>query len=109
MSALAGHGIVLKRETPGEHRTACPECAGAKHRPRDEALAVKLEPDGGATWWCPRWGGKGGPPPAGEPAADRPTAAAAGRPAAQARRPGHQPLVRGAAAVEGSPPADHGL
>src|SRR3954469_22682415 len=59
---LADHGIRLRRETPGEHRTASPRCAEAKHRPRDDALAVKLEPDGGATWTCHRCNWKGGLP-----------------------------------------------
>src|SRR3954452_6379139 len=67
MSALANHGIRLRDERPGEHRTTCPRCAEAKHRPRDDALAVKLELDGGATWHCHRCGWKGGLPPAGEP------------------------------------------
>src|SRR3954453_5190396 len=65
MSALANHGIRLRDERPGEHRCPCPECAKIKHRPCDDALAVKLEPDGGATWWCFRCGWKGGLPPAG--------------------------------------------
>jgi putative DNA primase/helicase len=59
MSGLADHGIRLRREQPGEHRTACPECARTKHRPRDDALAVKVEPDGGATWVCHRCGWRG--------------------------------------------------
>src|SRR5689334_22066096 len=52
--ALADHGIRLRREQPGEHRAPCPRCAEAKHRPGDDALAVKVEPDGGATWICYR-------------------------------------------------------
>jgi hypothetical protein len=67
MTALAEHGIHIRREQPGEHRTACSRCAEIKHRPRDEALAVKLEADGAATWYCHRCGWKGGLPPAGEP------------------------------------------
>src|SRR4051794_13819567 len=57
--ALTDHGIRLRREQPGEHRTACPRCAEAKHRPGDDALAVKVEPDGGATWVCHRCGWTG--------------------------------------------------
>src|SRR4051794_14314875 len=45
---------------PGERRTACPECARAKHRPRDSALAVKVDVDGSAVWTCHRCGWKGG-------------------------------------------------
>src|SRR4051794_18648049 len=67
MTALADHAIRLRREQPGEHRTACPRCAEAKYRPRDDALAVKLDPDGSATWHCHRCVWKGGIPPAGEP------------------------------------------
>lgn len=52
-------GIRLRDERPGEHRTACPRCAETKHRPRDDALAVKVEPDGGATWTCHRCAWKG--------------------------------------------------
>lgn len=67
MTALAEHGIHIRREQPGEHRAACPRCAEAKRRPRDDALAVKVEPDGAATWWCFRCAWKGGLPPAGQP------------------------------------------
>src|SRR3954471_8599273 len=56
--SLADHHIVLKRHGPGEHRAACPECAKAKPRPGDTALAVKVD-DKGATWTCHRcsWAG----------------------------------------------------
>src|SRR3954447_17277086 len=70
MSALADHGIRLRREQPGEHRCPCPRCAEAKPRRGDDALAVKLEPDGGATWVCHRCGWSGGLPP---PREARPT------------------------------------
>src|SRR5215210_6928066 len=59
MSALAEVGIRLRREVPGEHRAACPECARAKPRRSDDALAVRLEPDGGATWICHRCAWRG--------------------------------------------------
>jgi hypothetical protein len=48
---LEERGIRLKRYTPGEHRAPCPECARGA---RDDALAVRIEPDGGATWTCHR-------------------------------------------------------
>jgi putative DNA primase/helicase len=67
VTGLHDLGIRLRREQPGEHRTGCPRCAEAKHRPRDDALAVKLEPDGGATWVCHRCQWSGGLPPAGQP------------------------------------------
>ncbi len=63
--SLADHGIRLRRETPGEHRCPCPECAGAKARRGDDALAVKVEPDGACTWVCHRCSWRGGLPPAG--------------------------------------------
>ena len=60
MTALAEFGIVLRRETPGEHRAPCPECARTKQRRGDDALAVRIEPDGGGTWLCHRCGWAGG-------------------------------------------------
>jgi putative DNA primase/helicase len=60
MPSLADLGIRLRDERPGEHRAACPRCAETKHRPRDDALAVKVEPDDGATWTCHRCGWRGG-------------------------------------------------
>jgi putative DNA primase/helicase len=59
MTTLAELGIRLRKEAPGEHRAPCPQCAQAKPRRADDALAVKLEPDGGATWICHRCGWKG--------------------------------------------------
>src|SRR3954471_18651942 len=65
--ALAEFGIVLGRETAGEHRAPCPECARRKPRHGDDALAVKVEAGGGATWRCHRCGGRGSLRPSGEP------------------------------------------
>src|SRR3954454_10944075 len=59
MSPLADYGIRLRDGRPGEHRAPCPECARTKHRPRDDALAVKLDADGGAVWHCHRCGWHG--------------------------------------------------
>ena len=59
MSPLAEPGIRLRDERPGEHRCPCPECGGAKLRRRDDALAVKLEPDGSSTWVCHRCSWRG--------------------------------------------------
>jgi putative DNA primase/helicase len=67
MSALTEAGIRTRHERPGEQRCACPECARTKRRPRDDALAVKIEPDSGATWVCHRCGWKGSLRPSGEP------------------------------------------
>lgn len=57
--ALAGLAVALR---PGEHRLACPRCAEAKPRRRDDALALRVEPDGGLVWLCHRCGWKGGRP-----------------------------------------------
>lgn len=54
---LAGVGIALRHYRPGEHRAPCPEC---NRGPKDDALAVRLEPDGAATWLCHRCTWKGG-------------------------------------------------
>jgi hypothetical protein len=59
MIALADHGIRLRDHRPGEHRTACPECARTKRRSSDTALAVRIDADGTACWCCfrCRWTG----------------------------------------------------
>jgi twinkle protein len=64
MTALSEAGIRLKRETVGTHRLPCPRCAEDKRRPRDGALAVTIEPSGGAVWCCHRcrWTGAIGAP-----------------------------------------------
>jgi putative DNA primase/helicase len=38
---------------PGENRLPCPEC---DRGPRDRALSVRREPDGGMVWTCHRCG-----------------------------------------------------
>ncbi len=64
---LAGLGIHLRRHDSGEHRTACPDCVRRKSRKGDDALAVKVEPEGSVTWICHRCGWKGALPAPGEP------------------------------------------
>jgi putative DNA primase/helicase len=54
--ALAAVGIVVRRFEPGEHRAPCPWCDKG---PRDDALAVRIDRDGAATWLCHRCGEKG--------------------------------------------------
>ena len=39
-------GIFVRSPRPGENRAGCPACAQVKARPGDDALAVKIEPDG---------------------------------------------------------------
>src|SRR4029450_12794012 len=48
---LEERGIHLRRYQPGEHRAPCPQCARGK---RDDALAVRLDHEGGAVWLCHR-------------------------------------------------------
>jgi putative DNA primase/helicase len=73
--AFVDLGIHPRHETPGEQRCACPECARTKRRTRDDALAVKIDPDGGATWVCHRCGWKGCLRRSGEPQRARRTTA----------------------------------
>jgi putative DNA primase/helicase len=113
MTDLAEHGIRLRREQPGEHRTACPRCAEAKHRPRDDALAVKVEPDGGATWVCHRCGWTGSLRPPGAP--QRPARAPRRPPPRPASEHRPQPFSdldarrwsRAKPILPGTPPADY--
>src|SRR5262245_37989248 len=49
---------MLKTLGQGERRAACPKCAAVKQRPRDDALAVKID-ERGATWLCHRCGWTG--------------------------------------------------
>jgi putative DNA primase/helicase len=49
----------LQRLSIGHHRVPCPECARAKQRRRDTALAVDVGHDGGV-WLCHRCGWTGG-------------------------------------------------
>ena len=58
-TSLADLGVSLRRETPGQHRAACPRCAGRKRRPGDGALAVRLGPDGTGVFYCHRCGWSG--------------------------------------------------
>jgi putative DNA primase/helicase len=56
--ALAELGIILRHpDRPGEHRAPCRWC---DRGPRDDTLAVKLDPSGSATWFCHRCGERGG-------------------------------------------------
>ncbi len=85
--ALAGLAVARR---PGEHRLACPRCAESKPRRRDDALALRVEPDGGLVWICHRCGWKGArpadrPAEAGARSATFPRARAASRPAPAAR------------------------
>jgi putative DNA primase/helicase len=65
--SLTDYGIHLRAHRPGEHRTRCPQCARAKPRPGDTALAVRIDPDGSAVWFCHRCRWTGGIDPDGGP------------------------------------------
>jgi putative DNA primase/helicase len=52
---LAADGVKLCSYCEGEHRAACPKCAVDKLRPRDDALAVKID-DRGFQLTCHRCG-----------------------------------------------------
>lgn len=54
-SMLADAGLVLQRHCNGERRTACPKCDTLKHRPRDSALAIRID-DRGFVALCHRCG-----------------------------------------------------
>lgn len=56
MAQLEGLGIHLRRYRAGEHRVACPGCGKG---PKDDALGVRLEPEGGAIFSCFRCGWAG--------------------------------------------------
>lgn len=57
LQALANAGVRLRDHRPGQHRAPCPRC---DRGPRDDALAVLIEPYGGGTWTCHRCGWAGG-------------------------------------------------
>ncbi|HEX6268329.1 MAG TPA: toprim domain-containing protein [Burkholderiales bacterium] len=57
--ALLRVGIALRHSGVGTQRIACPQCLAAKHRPRDTALALTIEGDGHAVWFCHRCAFKG--------------------------------------------------
>jgi phage/plasmid primase-like uncharacterized protein len=58
-AALRARGISPKHFGMGTQRLACPECARLKYRPRDDALALTIEGDGHAVWFCHRCGLRG--------------------------------------------------
>src|SRR4051794_30649872 len=60
MATPAQLGICLRHNGPGEQRVPCPRCALEKRRKADDALAVRIKDDGGATWWCHRCQWRGG-------------------------------------------------
>jgi putative DNA primase/helicase len=87
---LADLGIYLRNaHRPGEHRAVCPECARRKRGLREQDLAVKVEPDGGATWhcWSASCGWKGSLPAPGSPPRREKPRAEGGQPGQPKTRP----------------------
>ncbi|PWE57154.1 hypothetical protein DEM27_05800 [Metarhizobium album] len=51
-AALAEHGIRLRDEKPGSHKTICPSCSSSRRKKNDPCLSVTIENDGRAVWLC---------------------------------------------------------
>ncbi|MFU0504030.1 DnaB-like helicase C-terminal domain-containing protein [Pseudaminobacter sp. NGMCC 1.201702] len=51
-SALAEHGIRLRDDKPGNHKTVCPNCSSSRRKKSDPCLSVTVETDGRAVWNC---------------------------------------------------------
>ena len=51
-AALAEHGIRLRDEKPGSHKTTCPSCSSSRRKKGDPCLSVTIEADGRAVWLC---------------------------------------------------------
>jgi len=62
MQALEEEGIRLRNETPGDHKTTCPQCSTQRRNKKDPCLSVTVENDGGAVWNCHHCGWSGGVP-----------------------------------------------
>ena len=52
MDTLKEHGIHLRSDSPGDHKTRCPQCSDQRKKKSDPCLSVTVEPDGGAVWMC---------------------------------------------------------
>lgn len=51
-SALAEHGIRLRSDSAGSHKTTCPACSSSRRKKADPCLSVTIETDGRAVWNC---------------------------------------------------------
>ncbi|MBX3583671.1 MAG: toprim domain-containing protein [Rhizobiaceae bacterium] len=51
-SALSEHGIRLRDDKPGNHKTTCPSCSSSRRKKSDPCLSVTIEHDGRAVWNC---------------------------------------------------------
>lgn len=58
-SALAEHGIRLRDDKTGSHKTTCPNCSSSRRKKNDPCLSVTIEPDGRAVWNCHHCGWTG--------------------------------------------------
>ncbi|MBT6205934.1 MAG: toprim domain-containing protein [Rhodospirillaceae bacterium] len=61
MPSLTQHGIHLRSQSAGNHKTLCPECSTSRksQNRRDPCLSVTIEPDGNAVWNCHNCGWSG--------------------------------------------------
>jgi twinkle protein len=62
---LLQHGIRLKDYTAGEHVATCPQCSPTRRKSNLPCLSVKVDEQGGATWYCQHCSWKGNVPSGG--------------------------------------------
>lgn len=58
-AALAEHGIRLRNDKVGSHKTTCPSCSSNRRKKNDPCLSVTIEQDGRAIWNCHHCGFSG--------------------------------------------------
>ncbi|MEK9767820.1 MAG: DnaB-like helicase C-terminal domain-containing protein [Betaproteobacteria bacterium] len=49
---LSEHGILLRNQSVGDHKTTCPQCSHLRKNKKDPCLSVTITDDGGAVWKC---------------------------------------------------------
>ena len=49
---LLAHSIRLKSYQPGTHRIPCPQCSHSRKKRTEPCLAVTIDSDGEAIWYC---------------------------------------------------------
>ena len=49
---LAEHGIYIRSNSVGDHKTTCPQCSANRRNKKDPCLSVTIDGDGGAVWKC---------------------------------------------------------
>lgn len=58
-SALSEHGIRIRDDKTGSHKTTCPNCSSSRRKKADPCLSVTVEADGRAVWNCHHCGWSG--------------------------------------------------